>query len=374
MLKLKTIDLCSGIGGTALGLRRFLKVVAYCEKDEDCATVLKTNMRRGRLDNAPIVRDVANFPRDLEAVDCVVSSFPCQSVSALGQREGFAGKSGLFLEIMQIIRHYKPAICFFENVDNIRHMTNEWRYVLAALHKAGYDSKWAMISACHVGAPHRRKRWFLLANLRTATYRCSGVPVCLKPASNRPWNHHTYEFRKNSAEPNLPRMVKIGNERIMRMCGNICVPLQAHLAFSLLRHDGFFTEITEVKTPLNSMPASGMFVGGRLYEGTHVALPEQKDYKLEFQQYYYNVAPKKRNVRQRNPILAGGSKRKHFASPRVCSASWTPSSILTKRSIEDLATQIRFERGTKARERQFRKINPEWVTWLVGIPKDYLVP
>ena len=354
----------------ALGLRRFLKVVAYCEKDTDCVSVLKHNMQKGLLDKAPIVKDVQNFPSDLREVDCVVGSFPCTSLSGLGKHEGFSGESGLFLAMMEVIKIYKPAFCFFENVDNIRHMTKEWLTVIVALDTNGYDSRWTIVAACNVGAPHRRKRWFLLAKHRgTKTTLPAYGRLDLK--LEHPWNYEAYRFCRNSMEPDMPRMVQTGNNAIMKMCGNICVPLQAALAFVLLTNKGFFTTSTALKTLPNAMPKTGVFSKGMLWESQHDTLLELRPLELQFYQKYYNKTPKRHIFTQRHPVLREVIRRKYYASPRVCNASWTPSTIFTQRTMRDLGTQMRFERSTNTNERNFRKLNPDFITWLVGLPRNY---
>ena len=118
------------------------------------------------------------------------------------------------------------------------------------------------------------------------------------------------------------------------------------------------------------MPESGAFTNGHLYEAKHAPLPEPSRAELECKQDYY-VRPKRQNPRQQNPILYDKVRRKYYASPRVATGSWKPASALTRRTICDLATQIRFEKHTKQAERSMRNINPHFVTWLVGLPKGY---
>lgn len=50
--KLRCVDLFSGCGGVALGLKPFCDVVAYCDNNEACAATLRNNMANKRLDAA----------------------------------------------------------------------------------------------------------------------------------------------------------------------------------------------------------------------------------------------------------------------------------------------------------------------------------
>jgi DNA (cytosine-5)-methyltransferase 1 len=55
-----------------------------------------------------------------------------------------------------------PRVCFFENVEG--HITLGLREVIAELEELGYQTAWGIFSAAEVGAPHQRKRVFILAH------------------------------------------------------------------------------------------------------------------------------------------------------------------------------------------------------------------
>lgn len=369
MKKLRTIDLFSGCGGAALGLRRFSKVVAYCEQDPECVRVLQKNMQLGHLDKAPIVRDVQKFPADLVDVDLISSGFPCVSVSRFGNREGFQGESGLFLAMMKIIDHYLPSYCFFENVDNLRSMPHEWRTVLKRMNSAGYDCWWAIVSASNCGAHHRRKRWFLGARRRGTTLSISIPPIDLE--LNRPWNYHTFKFSKTSGtpwEPKLARLIKHGDMNRLRMCGNICVPLQATLAFSIV-FGGMIKPVRKIgMMQHNIMPSTGCYVNGVLYESDPLPLKEPRKLNLVFR---YSKEPGHfRKHRNELPMLEGEKTFTRWSTPRA-KAGHIPVRALTSRTIRDLAVQLRFEKGTKESEQWNKLVNPLWLEWLSGLPSNF---
>jgi len=70
-------------------------------------------------------------------------------------------RSGLFFEVLRLIDECKPAFVFLENVPAIR--TRGAERVCKELAIRGYDLRWDVVSVAEVGAPHLRKRWFLLA-------------------------------------------------------------------------------------------------------------------------------------------------------------------------------------------------------------------
>ena len=177
--ELRTLDLFSGIGGISVGLQRWCKTVCYVELDSYAQAALCKNMAGGHLDIAPIWDDVTTFGKDeLEAigpVDCITGGFPCQDISCAGKGEGIRGeRSGLFFEIIRLIRLARPRYIFLENVPAL--LARWMDTVLAELSESGYDARWKVLSAAEVGAPHRRDRWWCLGHTnRTRQLQPQGV-------------------------------------------------------------------------------------------------------------------------------------------------------------------------------------------------------
>jgi DNA (cytosine-5)-methyltransferase 1 len=165
--QLTHISLCSGYGGIDLGLRRVLpslRTIAYSEIEEYACGLLAARMERGQLDPAPIWTDLKTFPfREFYGcVDILSGGYPCQPFSAAGKRLGKDDPRHLWPFIADGIRVCRPRICFFENVEG--HITLGLRDVLGDLGRLGYAATWGIFSASEVGAPHQRKRVFLLAH------------------------------------------------------------------------------------------------------------------------------------------------------------------------------------------------------------------
>ncbi|WP_414699030.1 DNA cytosine methyltransferase [Oligoflexus sp.] len=70
-------------------------------------------------------------------------------------------RSGLFGEIPRLAQELRSPFIFLENVPGLR--TRGLDRVVGELSSRRYDCRWRMLSAADVGAPHIRKRWFLLA-------------------------------------------------------------------------------------------------------------------------------------------------------------------------------------------------------------------
>lgn len=160
------LDLFSGIGGLTLALEPWVTPVAYCENDKYCQSVLLSRMRTDNLPCVPIWDDIKTlsahrlvaFPK----IDIIYGGFPCQDISVAGNAKGLAGKrSGLFQEIVRLAEEIRPTFVFLENVPAIT--SRGLDVVLSAFTQLRYDCRWTIVSAAEVGAPHLRKRWFLLA-------------------------------------------------------------------------------------------------------------------------------------------------------------------------------------------------------------------
>lgn len=159
------LDLFSGIGGLTRALGGYVLPSAYCEIDPYCRAVLLSRMWTGDLPVAPVWDDVRTLRRaELhDDFDIIYGGFPCQDISVAGRGAGLAGeRSGLFFQITRLARELRPRFVFLENVPAIR--TRGGNVVGEELARLGFDCRWAVVSAAEVGAPHLRKRWFLLAH------------------------------------------------------------------------------------------------------------------------------------------------------------------------------------------------------------------
>jgi DNA (cytosine-5)-methyltransferase 1 len=110
----------------------------------------------------PICEDVRKFDghawRGL--VDVICGGFPCQPFSCAGKQLGTADPRHLWPEMARIIEEVRPRYVFAENV-TLGAFEEPWR----DLRRLGYRVPPAIcVSASDVGAPHLRKRWWLLAH------------------------------------------------------------------------------------------------------------------------------------------------------------------------------------------------------------------
>jgi len=167
------LSLCAGIGGIDLGLKRVvrgLRTVAMVEREVYAVSLLVSKMEKGQLDSCPIYPDLLRFPwkRYRGLLDIISGGFPCQPFSISGSRKSTEDPRHLWPHIAEGISICRPRFCFFENVDGIASAKSPGYYsvlhhVLSDLEEMGYRAEAGCFSAEEVGAPHLRKRWFILA-------------------------------------------------------------------------------------------------------------------------------------------------------------------------------------------------------------------
>jgi DNA (cytosine-5)-methyltransferase 1 len=113
--------------------------------------------------------------------DLLCAGFPCQPFSKSGAQRGFMDdtRGTVFHTLAKILECRRPRLVFLENVGNFeRHDGgNTWQHVQSILRALGYDvrattqvgssnSGLGLLSPHHVGFPHLRERFFIVAQHR----------------------------------------------------------------------------------------------------------------------------------------------------------------------------------------------------------------
>ena len=159
------LALFAGAGGGLLASHLLgWSTVCAVEIEQYPREVLMQRQRDGMLDQFPIWDDVRTFDgrpwRGL--VDVVSGGFPCQDISVAGRGDGLAGeRSGLWFEYQRIVEEVRPAFVFAENSPALR--TRGLGTIVKGLAELGYDTRWGVLGAWHLGAPHKRDRLWVLA-------------------------------------------------------------------------------------------------------------------------------------------------------------------------------------------------------------------
>jgi DNA (cytosine-5)-methyltransferase 1 len=164
---LRGLSLCAGYGGLDLGLHIAepgYRTVGYVEREAHAAAALVARMEDQALAPAPIWDDLRSFDgRPWRGrVHIVSAGYPCQPFSQAGRRRGEHDPRHLWPEVERIVREVGPRWVFLENVEG--HLSLGCREVVGDLQRLGYGVKAGLFTAAEAGAPHIRKRLFILAD------------------------------------------------------------------------------------------------------------------------------------------------------------------------------------------------------------------
>jgi DNA (cytosine-5)-methyltransferase 1 len=188
------VSLCSGYDGIGIGLKRAipnLRTIAHVEIETYAIANLIAKMEAGLLDACPVFTDLKQFPyRELrDKVTILSAGFPCQPFSSAGKRQATEDPRHLWPWIADGVTAMRPRYVWFENVEGIISAKTADResilkYVLGDLEERGYRCTWGVFSASETGAPHQRKRVFILGELSDT--KCEGrseLPIKRKLSS-----------------------------------------------------------------------------------------------------------------------------------------------------------------------------------------------
>lgn len=173
MQKLKILDLFSGLGGFSLGLERTgrYKTVAFCEIDKYCTLLLQKHWKGIKIYNDVKKITKEGFEADgIESPDIITGGFPCQPFSVAGKQKGTDDDRHLWPEMFRIIKAFKPRFVIGENVPGIVNIQDGvvFETVCTDLESQGYEVQPFNIPAAAVGAPHQRKRIWIIASLENS--------------------------------------------------------------------------------------------------------------------------------------------------------------------------------------------------------------
>lgn len=157
---MRCLSLCSGIGGIELGvsLVEALHPIAFVESNKYCQKVLKA-----RWPGVAIHDDVTNFLAP--QCDLLTAGFPCQPFSVAGKMKGMSDERWIWSHIERIVRDSRPSRIFLENVPPLV-SSGGLAVILRSLAILGFDAVWGLLSCASLGAPHARRRLFILADSR----------------------------------------------------------------------------------------------------------------------------------------------------------------------------------------------------------------
>jgi len=174
---MRHVDLCSGIGGFALGFEwaGLSKPVLFCDIEPWSRKILAKHWP-----DVPIAEDVKELANDSDGLipdcDILTAGYPCQPFSLAGERRGTEDDRHIWPYILSIVQRKRPAWTVFENVYG--HVSMGLDEVLSDLEGQSYAARPFIVPACAADAPHRRDRvWIIARNVAHADSKSKGKQV-----------------------------------------------------------------------------------------------------------------------------------------------------------------------------------------------------
>lgn len=157
------IDLCSGIGGFALGFSWSslnTTPTLFCDNEEWCRKVIAKN-----FPNVPIANDVKEIAHDprkfIQGKPFILTSgYPCQPFSVAGRRGGEEDPRHIYPYIQRIVEQVRPSWTVYENVYG--HFSMGLDEVLFQMESIGYATRTFVFPSSAIGARHKRDRVWII--------------------------------------------------------------------------------------------------------------------------------------------------------------------------------------------------------------------
>ncbi|KAA6338307.1 DNA (cytosine-5)-methyltransferase 1 [termite gut metagenome] len=164
MQKLKSIEICAGAGGQALGLEKagFDHFVLVEIEPLACQT-LKTNRPEWNVLQGDLRK--FNASQYKGKVDLLAGGVPCPPFSVAGKQLGQLDDRDLFPEAIRLIKECEPKAVLLENVRGLLDPKFlEYREtIISEIESLGYKVDWQLLNACDYGVSQLRPRAILVA-------------------------------------------------------------------------------------------------------------------------------------------------------------------------------------------------------------------
>ena len=219
-MKLRHLDLFSGIGGFSLGLEATgaFETIAFCDIEKYCLEVLEK-----RFPSVPRYTDLRelNYERlradgiisDTKKIDIITGGYPCQPFSVAGRKKGEEDPRHLWPEYFRLVKELRPTWVIGENVSG--HIKLGLDTVIQNLEDEGYAVRPFSISASSVGANHQRERIWIVAHAKhnsdqQQVPRSNGEE---KTVSEKYWEEHGQSWKPSRT--NSIRQQDNGHENVV---------------------------------------------------------------------------------------------------------------------------------------------------------------
>ncbi|MDR1569172.1 MAG: DNA cytosine methyltransferase [Oscillospiraceae bacterium] len=160
---MRSIEICAGAGGQALGLEQAgFQHAALVEIDADACATLRKNRPHWNVING----DIKAFSSRLYAnIDLLAGGVPCPPFSVAGKQLGHEDERDLFPEALRLVRECNPNAVMLENVRGLFDPKFAFyrKKIQTQLEEMGYSCDWRIVNAQYFGVPQLRCRTLLIA-------------------------------------------------------------------------------------------------------------------------------------------------------------------------------------------------------------------
>lgn len=155
---LRSIELFAGCGGMALGFKQAgFRTVLANEWDSDACGSLRANIT-DKVSNCPI-EEIETFPK----ADVIAGGPPCQGFSNLGTLTPNDPRNRLWKHYFRCVAQVRPKLFVIENVPPLL-KSEEYRRLVRAAEKLGYQVEGRILNAADYGVPQTRKRAIIIGS------------------------------------------------------------------------------------------------------------------------------------------------------------------------------------------------------------------
>ena len=166
MVKLKFVDVFSGIGGLRQGFEKNgHECIAFSEIDKHAIKSYKAIYGDGDVELGDISVVHEDKLKELgKDVDLVVGGSPCTAFSIAGKKGGFEDTRGsLFFEYCRTLKYMQPKYFLFENVKGVL-SHDQGRTIdtmIRTFNEVGYTVDLNLVNSKYFGVPQHRERIFV---------------------------------------------------------------------------------------------------------------------------------------------------------------------------------------------------------------------
>jgi len=212
-MKLKHLDLFSGIGGFSLGLEATggFETKAFCDIEKYPRQVLQKHWPH--VKQYEDIKEL-NYERlkadGIDSIDIITGGYPCQPFSIAGRQKGEQDSRHLWPEYFRLVKELRPTWVIGENVSG--HIKLGLDTVIEDLESEDYAVRPFSISASSIGANHQRERIWILAHSRRSQWPRAELRG---ENENETRKENANQFERSSSTSEVD-VANTNNERLQR--------------------------------------------------------------------------------------------------------------------------------------------------------------